>query len=52
MRCAGCGVVSDDPAVGELLCLPCVDIKPRLPTSWDEATETSDDISWGAAYGD
>jgi len=45
-RCPGCGTHghADDA--------PCPNRPPPPPSSWDETTETADDLSWGAAYGD
>jgi len=44
-RCSGCGT-HNHPA--DAICPD----QPDFPSSWDETTETADDISWGAAYGD
>ena len=49
--CPGCFAERPAPGCTEL-CDTCVEQAPVQPTGWDETTETSDDISWGAAYGD
>ena len=44
--CSGCGT-HDHAELDK-----CPRQPPAQPSSWDETTETADDLSWGAAFGD